>query len=194
MNYTIGDEMKKVTLSLIVMSVFVYLIISNAIDIDFIIKCSIILSSLVIHIQGHVLMRWATKKVKFEKLKQVIVNCGGTIANLIIYFIFKEINYVFNMPYSGYVVVINFSLVVVNLLPIYPFDCFNVLTTLLRIKVKEDIVIKISEAASFLAIIIIFMIGIIQMIFFSYNCSIIITCLFISKYKRYMINEVEYIS
>ncbi len=186
--------MKKVTGSLILISILIYLIISMEINIDFLIKCSIILVSLVIHKQGHIVMRVITKKLKYEKIRIILIGCGGLISNFIVFLIFKEIYNTFDFIYSGYIVVINFSLIIVNLLPIYPSDCFGVLTTMLKITMKEENVLKVANITSLITIVLIVVAGFIQMLLFSYNCSVIVTCLFLSKYKKYIENEVECVS
>ncbi len=176
--------MKKLTCGLVMATLLIYLGVSQIIDIDFMIKCTIIFTSLVVHKQGHKIMGFLCRKIKFKNLKLILVECGGVLTNWLIFMVFRETHF----SYSGYIVVINFCLTIVNLLPLYPFDSYNIFKTILRIILKEDIVLKISGLASWLTMCLLFFVGIIQMVFFSYNCSVIITCLFISRFKRYRLN------
>ncbi len=177
--------MKKMTYGFIILSVFMYLVVNQGINIDFIIKCTIIYMSLIIHQQGHNVMRIITKRLKHENVRGIIIGCGGFAANYVIFLIFRKTHF----AYSGYITVINFSLVVINLLPIHPLDFHSVFKYALSILIKEDVVLKISSSASWLAIIFVFLIGILQMIFFSYNCSMIITGLLLKNYEKFNLNE-----
>ncbi len=177
--------MKKITCSLIISSILIYLVVGSSIDLDFIIKCSIIFMSLIIHKQGHKLLKYLVKKIKYEIVREVLIGCGGLLANLVVFLVFREIKF----SYSGYIVVINLSLVIANLLPIYPADSYNVFKRLLKILLEDDVVLKITNITSCFMTSCIFSLGILQMVFFSYNCSVIVMCLFLSKYKKMNFNE-----
>ncbi len=177
--------MKKLTYWLIMLSVLIYLTVNHKLNAEFIIKCSIIFMSLVIHKLGHKIMRIITRKIRFENIRDVLIESGGIVANVIIFTTFRNLHF----NYSGYVVVINFSIVVVNMLPIYPLDCHNVLKSLLRMAINENIVLKITSATNWLMISLIFLLGVLQMVFFSYNCSFILTGLFLKNYDKFNLDE-----
>ncbi len=177
--------MKKTSYGLVILSVFIYLVFRGEINLEFLIKCTIIFMSLIIHKQGHKIMKIITTRIKYDNVRDILIDSGGLIANFIIFLIFRGTDFY----YSGYIAVINFSLAVVNMLPIYPLDFHNVFKSILRIAIKEEVVCKISGATSWLAISFVFLLGILQMVFFSYNCSVIITCLLLKNYEKLDLEE-----
>src|SRR5574344_1055067 len=99
-------------------------------------------------------------------IKEIIIYLAGPISNFLLGMLFFNIKFVFE---------INIFLGMLNLIPIYPLDGYNIIRELL---VKNKYKYKIIKVTSNLLIIILFLIGIIIFIN-NYNASIILFLIYL---------------
>ncbi len=122
-------------------------------------------------------------------IRNIIIYLAGPISNIILAFTFHSIEMVFE---------INIFLAIVNLLPIYPLDGYNILKNILLLKNKyiEDRILDNIENA-FMSIL--FVIAIFQFVLTT-NISIFIFVLYvymlkqISKKDRKIANIIDYLT
>ena len=104
------------------------------------------------------------KRLKKENIEEIILYLAGPISNIILAYIFNN---------NKMICEINIAFAIINLLPIFPLDGYNILDNLLelfsmRLKKREVIL----EILSNILIFILFFIGIVQLLFL-FNPSII---------------------
>lgn len=104
------------------------------------------------------------KRLKKENIEEIILYLAGPISNIILAYIFNN---------NKMICEINIAFAIINLLPIFPLDGYNILDNLLelfnmRLKKRETIL----EILSNILIFILFFVGIVQLLFL-FNPSII---------------------
>jgi membrane protein len=104
------------------------------------------------------------KRLKIENIEEIILYLAGPISNIILAYIFNN---------NKMICEINIAFAIINLLPIFPLDGYNILDNLLelfnmRLKKRETIL----EILSNILIFILFFVGIVQLLFL-FNPSII---------------------
>lgn len=104
------------------------------------------------------------KRLKIENIEEIILYLAGPISNIILAYIFNN---------NKMICEINIAFAIINLLPIFPLDGYNILDNLLelfsmRLKKREVIL----EILSNVLIFILFFVGIVQLLFL-FNPSII---------------------
>lgn len=110
------------------------------------------------------------KRLKKENIEEIILYLAGPISNIILAYIFNN---------NKMICEINIAFAIINLLPIFPLDGYNILDNLLelfsmRLKKREVIL----EILSNILIFILFFVGIVQLIFL-FNPSIIMFSLYV---------------
>lgn len=104
------------------------------------------------------------KRLKKENIEEIILYLAGPISNIILAYIFNN---------NKMICEINIAFAIINLLPIFPLDGYNILDNLLelfnmRLKKRETIL----EILSNILIFILFFVGIVQLLLL-FNPSII---------------------
>ena len=112
----------------------------------------------------------ANKRLKKENIEEIILYLAGPISNIILAYIFNN---------NKMICEINIAFAIINLLPIFPLDGYNILDNLLelfsmRLKKREVIL----EILSNILIFILFFVGIVQLLFL-FNPSIIMFSLYV---------------
>lgn len=97
------------------------------------------------------------KRLKIENIEEIILYLAGPISNIILAYIFNN---------NKMICEINIAFAIINLLPIFPLDGYNILDNLLelfnmRLKKRETIL----EILSNILIFILFFVGIVQLLF-----------------------------
>ncbi len=110
------------------------------------------------------------KRLKIENIEEIILYLAGPISNIILAYIFNN---------NKMICEINIAFAIINLLPIFPLDGYNILDNLLelfsmRLKKREVIL----EILSNILIFILFFVGIVQLLFL-FNPSIIMFSLYV---------------
>lgn len=110
------------------------------------------------------------KRLKKENIEEIILYLAGPISNIILAYIFNN---------NKMICEINIAFAIINLLPIFPLDGYNILDNLLelfsmRLKKREVIL----EILSNILIFILFFVGIVQLLFL-FNPSIIMFSLYV---------------
>ena len=110
------------------------------------------------------------KRLKKENIEEIILYLAGPISNIILAYIFNN---------NKMICEINIAFAIINLLPIFPLDGYNILDNLLelfsmRLKKREAIL----EILSNILIFILFFVGIVQLLFL-FNPSIIMFSLYV---------------
>lgn len=110
------------------------------------------------------------KRLKKENIEEIILYLAGPISNIILAYIFNN---------NKMICEINIAFAIINLLPIFPLDGYNILDNLLelfsmRLKKREVIL----EILSNILIFILFFVGIVQLLFL-FNPSIIMFSFYI---------------
>ena len=110
------------------------------------------------------------KRIKKENIEEIILYLAGPISNIILAYIFNN---------NKMICEINIAFAIINLLPIFPLDGYNILDNLLelfsmRLKKREVIL----EILSNILIFILFFVGIVQLLFL-FNPSIIMFSLYV---------------
>ncbi|MEG2646254.1 MAG: hypothetical protein RSA08_04420 [Clostridia bacterium] len=115
-------------------------------------------------------------KTKLNKIKDIIVYMAGPVSNIILAIIFFRSKQIFE---------INIFLAMVNILPLYPLDGYNIVSTILSIIYTNDIkkTKKINLIINKLVYYFVFFIGIAQ-ISISFNPSILIFLFYIFIIKK----------
>lgn len=120
-----------------------------------------------------------------KRVKKFLIICAGPFINLVLGFIFLALG---NNDIFKLISITNFSICIFNCIPIYPLDGGRILHLLLSnvigILYANDAIITISKIFIF----IIFIFGIIQVVLYPYNISLI--CL--STYLRSSIKTEEF--
>lgn len=104
------------------------------------------------------------KRLKIENIEEIILYLAGPISNIILAYIFNN---------NKMICEINIAFAIINLLPIFPLDGYNILDNLfelfnMRLKKREAILELISK----ILIYTLFFVGIVQLLFL-FNPSII---------------------
>lgn len=111
-------------------------------------------------------------------IKKMLIICAGPIVNILLGFVFISIG---DSDISKFIAVSNFCIGIFNSIPIYPLDGGKLLHLLLEnyigILNANDIILKISK----FFIIIIFILGIVQVVLYPYNISIICISVYLSN-------------
>jgi Zn-dependent protease len=105
--------------------------------------------------------------------KNIIIYLSGPISNLILAYMFNS-----NLMIKE----INIFLAVLNFLPLYPLDGYNIISNILKIIVPQRYVLKILNTIENVFIVIVLILSLYQIIEY-YNFSIIIFCLYIFVLK-----------
>ena len=113
-----------------------------------------------------------------SRILQILVYIAGPISNLVLAMIFKNNNMIFD---------VNIFLFLINLLPIYPLDGYNILKCVLSSLFEIKKIYKILNEVSNTCVVMLFVTGIVQ-IFISNNFSIVIFSIYLillkNKYYR----------
>ena len=125
-----------------------------------------------------------------ELFKELIILIMGPLMQLIFYFILVNINYFIN--YKELITIYNSSILLFNLLPIYPLDGGKLLNILLSYKISFKKSLKISLLISYITIIIFLSFFLLKDL--SLNLIIIISFLFYKvreedKKKNYLVDK-----
>lgn len=109
-------------------------------------------------------------KMNRQGIKWLFIYLAGPISNIILALLFKNIPMVYT---------INLALSIINLIPIYPLDGYNIFKILLKlIEKKQKIILKMQRITEIMVIILLVSLGICQFIFFR-NLSIILIVFYI---------------
>lgn len=126
---------------------------------------------------------------KIENLKNILIYITGPISNLILANIFSNIEMIYQ---------INIFLAIVNLLPIFPLDGFNILLSILRyFKINEIMIEIIFKILIYIIYFWLIILGILQIIL-SKNISLVIFIVYLfliqntnsNNKKKYRIHKV----
>lgn len=102
-------------------------------------------------------------------IKNILIYLAGPVSNFILAIIFEKIKIVFD---------INLFLCVVNLIPIYPLDGYNILKNILLFKYDEEEIEKIINIINYIFFISLFILGALSIIVL-YNPSLILFLIYI---------------
>lgn len=121
-------------------------------------------------------MRYEIKKNvhKEEFIKEILLYTAGPLSNFILAIIFKNIRFVFD---------INIFLGILNLIPIYPLDGYNILKNFLLIRFKDGSVEKIINFLNYIFFVILLILGIICFVVI-YNPSLILFLIYLLIIKN----------
>lgn len=108
-------------------------------------------------------------KEKLNGIKGIFVYLAGPISNLILACAFKSIPMVYE---------INMTLGIINLMPIYPLDGYNIFEIIVTKTIKKEIGKKILEINTKIILMIILVLGVIQVINFR-NPSLLMLTIYI---------------
>lgn len=107
---------------------------------------------------------------KKEGVKWLFIYLAGPISNVVLAILFQSIPMVFS---------INIALAIINLLPIYPLDGFNILNVILNlVKISNKRIKIIQKITEIMVINLLVIIGIIQFVFLR-NLSVILMVFYI---------------
>lgn len=110
------------------------------------------------------------RKTKKGIVSNILIYIVGPISNFILAIIFNNNRFVFE---------INVFLGILNLVPIFPLDGYNILENVLKLGIDRDnLIYNIMNAINYIVIFILLVIGI-CMIFLSYNPSLFIFLLYL---------------
>ena len=105
-----------------------------------------------------------------QGLKWLIIFFAGPLSNIILAYIFKNIPMVYT---------INLALAIINLIPIYPLDGYNIFEILLKMLIKKQKnVCKVEKATEIMVIILLVIVGVYQFVILK-NLSIILMVFYI---------------
>lgn len=107
-------------------------------------------------------------------IKEILIYIAGPLSNFILAIIFKNIGIVFY---------INIFLGILNLIPVYPLDGYNILKNFLLIKFKEENVIKAINFVNYVFFSVLLILGIICLILI-YNPSLILFLIYLIIIKN----------
>lgn len=107
-------------------------------------------------------------------IKNILIYLAGPVSNFILAIIFEKIKIVFD---------INLFLCVVNLIPIYPLDGYNILKNILLFKYDEEKIEKIINIINYIFFIVLFILGALSIIVL-YNPSLILFLIYILIIKN----------
>lgn len=102
-------------------------------------------------------------------IKNILIYLAGPVSNFILAIVFEDIKIVFD---------INLFLGVVNLIPIYPLDGYNILNNILLFKYDEEKIEKIISIINYIFFIVLFVLGGVCVIVL-YNPSLILFLIYI---------------
>lgn len=148
-------------------------------ELGFVFKILIILCSLFIHLYTH----WVLEKNKLSKINKVneLINIlSANFINLIIGILFFR----FDNEYLKYLANVNFAICAINLIPIYPFDGRGVLDIVADCVKVEDLKNKMYKVIDKGARVTLLIAGIMQLILYANNFSIILLYMMVSFLKR----------
>ena len=129
------------------------------------------------------------KNNKIENLKNILIYIVGPISNLILANIFSNIEMIYQ---------INIFLAIVNLLPLFPLDGYNILLNILRyFKINEIIIEIILKTLIYVIYFLLIILGILQIILIK-NISLVIFMVYLfllqntnsNNKKKYRIHKV----
>lgn len=113
-----------------------------------------------------------------KPFKKIVVICAGPFINILLGFIFMNLT---GSNIVSFIVIANFSIGIFNSLPVYPLDGGRILHLFLSNKIgilnANDIIINISR--TFISIM--GVLGIIQVILYPYNISLICIAIYLRK-------------
>ncbi len=105
-----------------------------------------------------------------QGLKWFVIFLAGPISNIILAYIFKTISMVYT---------INLALAIINLIPIYPLDGYNIFEIILnKFTIKQKTIKKIQKITQIMVIILLVIVGIYQFVILR-NLSIILMTFYI---------------
>lgn len=105
-----------------------------------------------------------------QGLKWLVIYVAGPISNIILAQLFKNVPMVYT---------INLALAIINLIPIYPLDGYNIFEIILnQLTIKQKNIEKIQKTVEIMVIILLVTIGIYQFVIFK-NLSIILIMFYI---------------
>lgn len=107
-------------------------------------------------------------------IKNILIYLAGPVSNFILAIIFKNIKIVFD---------INLFLCILNLIPIYPLDGYNILNNILLLKYDEEKIEKIINIINYIFFIVLFVLGGVSIILL-YNPSLILFLIYILIIKN----------
>lgn len=109
-----------------------------------------------------------------EYIREIIIYIAGPLSNFILAIIFNDIKFIFD---------INIFLGILNLIPIYPLDGYNILRNLLLINFEEYKVEKLINLINYIFFTLFFLIGIFNLIII-YNPSLILFLIYLLIIKN----------
>lgn len=110
------------------------------------------------------------KEQNTNNLRWIIIYLAGPISNIGLAATFKNVPLVYT---------INLALAVINLIPIYPLDGYNIFEILLnQLNLKRKNIEKVQKSVEIMVIILLLAVGIYQFVFFE-NISIILMVIYI---------------
>ena len=105
-----------------------------------------------------------------QGLKWIVIFLAGPLSNIILAYVFKNISMVYT---------INLALAIINLLPIYPLDGYNIFEIILNhLTIKQKNIKKVQKITEIMVIILLIIVGIYQFLIFR-NLSIILMIFYI---------------
>lgn len=105
-----------------------------------------------------------------QGLKWIVIFLAGPVSNVILAYIFKNIPMVYT---------INLALAIINLIPIYPLDGYNIFEIILnQLTIKQKNIEKIQKWVGIMVIILLIIVGICQFIILK-NLSVILMMFYI---------------
>lgn len=111
-----------------------------------------------------------------KNIMNILIYASGPVASYILAVAFKEIKFVYE---------INIAFFVINLMPIYPLDGYNIIKTLLNIsknKRLKRLLLKIIMIITF--VIMLFLVVILAVKYNNYNCAVFILYIFMLNVVR----------
>lgn len=115
------------------------------------------------------------KKIKSDILKDILIYIAGPISNIIIAIVFNNIKLIFE---------INLFFAILNLIPLYPLDGYNILYSILKLfNIKEDLMKFIFIIIENILIIFLSILALVQMLVFR-NASMIIFIIYVIIQKK----------
>ncbi len=176
--------MKKylISLGIILLSIFIYYA-----GVGYLIKISIIISSLLVHILTHNVIS-KMKMTKVEGLNKLIDFFSPNFVNLLIGSIFICQENVF-LNYMG---IVNITICVINLIPTYPFDGRGVLDVIIERIESSGVREKVYKVVDKIVLTTLFTAALLQLVLFSSHFSLMLLYIMVKLFNKRQDEEVYY--